>query len=262
MRPIATLTLCLLFLTSITLAQPASQLTTPEDVLEANIEATGGRGAWDRITTSRISGTQSVSSSMGSFDLTWETVTKYPGYARTKSIPTMDASFASTTVVTPERSWFTSHTGEVKDFDTEYTLPFAGPLAEISILDNKDIRLVRLDTDDHEERPVYVVTIEVDGKALKRYYDQETHLLVAAQKPNMMNTSKDWVYYDDYREVEDVMIATSTFSKTKMQIVMESDDDTPQDQLMNAPREEMMEMKTTLDKIEWNVELDESLFQN
>ena len=98
--------------------------------------------------------------------------------------------------------------------------------------------------------PIYVVTIEHKGTMYRRYYDQRSLMLLASERPSLQG-GKEWIYYDDYREVEGLKVPHMwrTQGVVRMQ------------QGGGSPTEQTVQLHTKVDALAFNVPVPDTLFQ-
>ena len=226
-------------------------LKTPEAVLEANVEATGGAEAWANVKTIRREGTLAFDSPMGggTREGTFVEHIKLPGYShRESSIDGPMGQQNSVRVTTPEKSWVASDQGR-RDFPRPNWVTLASAKQELALLNDDAYQLTALKTDIGDKGPMYVVSVEYEGKTYLRHYDQISLMLLAAETPNAEG-GKEWVLYGDYREVDGLKIP-HTWTVQGL-IVMQRGG--------GAPEERTIEVKSTLEKIAFNAPVKDTLF--
>ena len=238
-------------------AAPALQaqdwvLKTAAEVLEANVEATGGADAWKAIKTMRLEGTMEMDSPMGDGVRTgpFTVRVKLPGYSHREV--TMESAMGeakSTVVVTPEKSWAASSMGARRTLPARDWMDLDAAKPELALLNDEAYTLAALATDIADTGPIYVVTVEHKGKTYKRHYDQISLMLLAAERPSVQG-DREWVYYDDYREVEGLTVAHAWTSQG--QIVMQQGGEST---------ERTIEIRSTLEKVAFNVPVEDALFR-
>lgn len=227
-------------------------LKTPEEVLEANVKATGGAEAWAKVKTMRLEGTIEMDSPMGGGKQQGPFVfrVKLPGYShRELTMETPMGEVKSTMVVTPEKAWAASSTGMRRALPARDWFDLDAANEELALLTNDAYALTNLETDIADTGPIYVVTVEHDGKTYQRHYDQISLMLVAAERPSLQG-GKEWIYYSDYREVEGLKVAHAWTSQGRVVI----------QQGGGGPSERTIEIQNTLEKIAFNVPVEDALF--
>ena len=224
-------------------------LKTSEAVLEANIKAAGGADAWAEINTMRIDAAMEFESPMGGTRTgTFVEHIKLPGYSYRES--TLDGPMGqqnSTLVTTPEKSWAASPMGR-RDLPRNNWVTLAASKEEIALLADDAYRLATLETDIADTGPIYIVSVEREGKTYKRHYDQISLMLLAAERPAAQG-GKEWVYYSDYREVDGLKVPHSLRSEGQLVV-----------QRGGSSEEHTIEVKTTVEKVTFNVPVDDALF--
>jgi hypothetical protein len=253
MRAVTIFLFCLaLFGTAPALQAQEWALKTPKEVLEANIKATGGAEAWAKVKTMRLEGTMEMDSPMGGGKQQGPFVVhvKLPGYShRELTMETPMGEVKSTMVLTPEKAWAASSTGMRRTLPARDWLDLDAANEELVLLGNDAYALTNLETDIADTGPIYVVTVEHDGKTYKRHYDQISLMLVAAERPSMQG-GKEWIYYSEYREVEGLKVAHAWTSQGRVVI----------QQGGSGPSEHTIEIQNTLEKIAFNVPVEDALF--
>ncbi len=183
------------------LAMPAlAQYTTAEEVLRANIEATGGMEAWEAATG--VYQVTEITMEMGDNMMmmerqSWQMQSGYKLEMMTSEMfpgPIM-------TYITPEGGFSTSPMGREEFADTSKAVADAKRhfKEEIALLQDSDAPEMTLETGDFDGTPVYIVGIASDPPS-KRFYDQETLLLLGIEiTPPEGEPAR--LYIDDYRDV-------------------------------------------------------------
>ncbi|MDA0875498.1 MAG: hypothetical protein O3C45_10620 [Bacteroidetes bacterium] len=183
----ATLLLTFLFLRPAT----AQSLTTAEDVLKANIEATGGEAAWNAVKDMYTEIEIVASTPMGSLTLGMKSWSIFPGYGFTEmslldgpaGIPA--EAVAMKAYYTPLEGWI-EQGGQRQDMaavNPQMRAQFQrqSPKAEMSLLSDADAQLTLKDSETFNDRPVYVVGATQFGVETELLVDQET-LMVLGQR--------------------------------------------------------------------------------
>ncbi len=228
-------------------------LKTPEAVLEANVKATGGAEAWNKIKTVRREGALEVDLPMGDEPAKGSFVlnVKHPGYSHFESI--LDGPMGemkSTIVVTPEKSWRDSSMGGRRDLPERDWMDLDAAKAELAILENDASTLTKLETEIADTGPIYIVTVEHNGKTYKRHYDQISLMLLAAERPSSRG-GKEWVYYDDYREVDGLKVPHRWTSQARVRVQGGG----------SGGADQTIEIRNTLENIAFNVPVKDALFK-
>ena len=230
-----------------------SALKTAEEVLEANVKATGGAEAWNKIKTLRQEGTMEMDSPMGDGTMKGPFVVhvKHPGYShREMTMETPMGEMKSTIVVTPEKSWRDSSMGGRRDLPERDWMDLDAAKEELAILENDAYALTNLETDIVDTGPIYMVTLEHNGKTYQRHYDQTSLMLLAAERPSSRG-GKEWVYYGDYREVDGLKVPHTWTSQARVRIQGGG----------SGSSDQTIEIHSTLEKIAFNVPVQDDLFR-
>jgi len=256
-KPMRTVTITLFCLALLGTA-PALQaqdwvLKTAEEVLEANVKATGGADAWNKIKTLRREGALEMDSPMGDGTMKGSFVmqVKHPGYSHFESI--LDSPMGemkSTIVVTPEKSWRESSMRGRSDLPERDWMDLDVAKEELAILENDAYALTKLETEIADTGPIYIVTLEHNGKTYKRHYDQISLMLLAAERPSVRGV-KEWVHYGDYREVEGLKVPHTWTSQARVRIQGGG----------SGSSDQTIEIRNTLEKIAFNVPVKDALFK-
>ena len=261
-------TLCfLLVFVPITNAQPGkdvekSLLETPEEVLEANIEATGGRTEWEAVQSMQITGTRISDSPMGSGKMTSTYVEniRYPGYLHNASeMDTPMGSMTVTRVRTPAASWVEAGPMGRRDLPVRPSVTLERACPELAILDDAEFAITGLATESFEGQYVYVVSHDVAGVTLRRYYDQESLLLLGAERISAggdEGSEPELVKYRDYRSVDGLLISHAQAEEVTMTMISRSGGG---DETQTQHRGES---SVTIENIVINPGVDDSLFSN
>lgn len=242
--------------------QQKTPLETAEEVLAANIEATGGQSAWEAIRTLQISGTQVADSPSGGFPGSNQKVTstfvemiKYPGYAHKMS--DMDSAMGSMTVTqvrTPTQSWVEAPQIGKRDAPHARNIEYEGPSVELTLLTQNEHSLSDLTIGTYHNEDVYVVSHVLDGVILKRYYSQESLLLIGAEEAAPDGEAPIVIEYSDYREVEGLLFPFRENREVLMRMIT-------RDALGNESEStERGEAVVTIQNIIINPVVDDSLF--
>lgn len=183
-------------------------LKTPEAVLEANIKATGGAAAWEAVKTLRLEGTMEMDSPMGGVRKgTFAVQVRLPGYShRAVTMDSPMGEMTSTIITTPDAAWATSNRGGRRTLPDRDWIDLDAAKEELALLANDAYTLTALETEIGEAGPMYVVTVAHGGTTYRRHYDQISLMLLAAERPSVQG-GKEWIYYDDYREVDGLTMA-------------------------------------------------------
>jgi hypothetical protein len=199
--PFLVLFLCL---TSSALAQPYS---TAQEVLQANIDKTGGE-RWSTIETMKTELQVVIESPQGLIMMQGETARIFPGYMFME-VTSEDMPMANQTIyMTPEGGWMNAQGSMEELSDTsEAAQNMMRPFKEeMSLLEEEEVGgLALLDSDTLDDREVYVV--QVGGETgPKRYYDKENLYLVGVEVPNPMGGDNIMQMSGDYKEISGLLI--------------------------------------------------------
>lgn len=179
----------------------AQDFNTAREVLEANVEATGGSDAWKAIKSSTLKGTRVLDTPMGERKADFTTYNRYPGYSRTDEvIHSPMGEMEQVMVSTPEGRW-TNAMGGTRELPARSWIVSESAKDELFLLSDDRVELGSLETEIDETGPVFVVSFTFEGESYKRKYNQFTLLLTAAEAPGN-DGSKNWTSYDDYREID------------------------------------------------------------
>lgn len=184
-------------------------LETAEEVLAANIEATGGAAAWEAITSLQTTGIRISDGPMGAGKMTSGVVEtrSYPGFMHSSA--DMETPMGSMNVVqvrTPDAAWVEAGPIGRREMPVEPAIDIEGACAECTILASDDFVLTDMAVEPFDGRETYVVTLEAHGESLRRFYDAETMLLVADESPADDGGDPLLTRYSDYREVNGVLL--------------------------------------------------------
>jgi hypothetical protein len=237
----------------------AQALDTPQAVLKAHIQATGGEVAWGRVHTLRMEGTSQASGRTGGGGK-FKDVWKFPGYRRTENEGAMmvssdggEQTFRVVMITTPEAAWAETPMGR-------QPLPAADPLVmqaakpEQILLQDPAYTLLGVEQSTLHEKSVYTVRYEHAGRTLRRYYDRTTLYLVAAEQTIEGQILTTW--YDDYRRVGDVLLPHHIKRQTLMQTISTDSGDTGSRLQVGTDT-----IVQTLARIDVNPTLDDQLFR-
>lgn len=266
LRPLVTLCFLLAFAPS-TQAQPIKDsekalLETAEEVLEANIETTGGRAAWEAVRSIQLTGTRISDAPMGGGKMTatFVEIIRYPGYLH--SAAQMDTPMGAMTVTrvrTPEASWVEAGEMGRRDIPVRPSLTLESACPELAILDNPEFAATGLATDTFDGADVYVVSHIAGGQTLRRYYDQDSLLLLAAERISAGgddDAEPELVTYSNYREVDGLQISHAQVEQVTMTMITRSGDGEETETTHRG------ESNLTIESVTINPDVDDSLFSN
>ena len=190
------LSLALLFSTS----AYSQDYSTARDVIEANLEATGGTEAWKAIKTITLGGTRMLDTPMGKRKSVFTTYARYPGYNRTEElIDSPMGEMEQLIVSTPEGRW-TKAMGGRREMPARDWISSQYAKDEVFLLSDDRVELAPLEKETDETGPVYVVSFTFEGEVYRRKYSQFTLFLTAAEAPDNSGV-KNWSNFDDYRQI-------------------------------------------------------------
>lgn len=201
--PFLGLFLCLTFSA---LAQP---YTTAQEVLQANIDKTGGE-RWSSIETMQTELQVVVESPQGLIMLEGETARIFPGYMFMQMTSEDTPMVNQVIYMTPEGGWMNNaqsgmeELSDTSDAAQDMMRPFK---EEVSLLEEEEEvgGLALLDSESLDDREVYVV--QVGGETgSKRYYDKENLYLVGVEVPNPMGGEHILQKSGDYKEISGLLI--------------------------------------------------------
>lgn len=159
----------------------AQDIKTTEDLLRANLAATGGIDNWRKISSIEIK--EVVTGSPGGFRQTFHRIKKFPGYTYSKSIADNPNMYTEMLVTgTPEKLvQAISRNGKTEYKDMARFESYLSASPELSMLEDKLYKLGELQTEkleDGTECWAFDVTYGTSG-LVRRYYDKKTMLLAA-----------------------------------------------------------------------------------
>lgn len=189
-------TLSLVVLPLVAIAQPTSAV----EVLQANIDATGGTEAWTAVNSLVTKGSREMDMSGNKMSGTFEDYQQFPGLSR-MVMETQSAmgSMKQEVLQTPDGAWNYVR-GSWSDRDDADMLRAHGPKAELSLLSHPDAEITSFESGEPNGTPVWIVTFTFDGEEHTRHYRQSDNLLIAARRADR------WTYFEDHREVEGLII--------------------------------------------------------
>lgn len=182
-------------------AASAQDYTDARAVVEASYENTGGV-QWDAIKTMTQSSTLTITTPQGDMEGSAMMTFLFPGYLHMNMMIDVDDTLPMTItqVMMPDSGYAESPQGST---------PLPGGQAPES--PNEDLALLAddgptlsLEKTELNGKPVYKVTAELEEGVSSSYYDVESLLKVAKEVPTPAGTA--WIYYDDYKSVQGVML--------------------------------------------------------
>jgi len=201
----------------------AQGLSSPKDIFRANLEATGGESAWDAVHTMHTSGEMVMALDMGTMSMNNDTWIIRPDHLLTKisvieapeGVPAGD----NTIYITPDGGWIDGMQGRqnINDLPPNVRSSFDAGMygkEELALLERADEDFTLLDPRDVEGSMAYVVEVKGDVTT-RRFYDQESLLLVATETPSPMG-GMAMTYPGDYQETSGLLIPRSTESDIGM----------------------------------------------
>lgn len=184
----------------------AQQYTTPQEILQANIEKTGGE-RWNAIETMETDLQVIIESPQGLIMMQGETARIFPGYMFMEVI-SEDMPMANQALyMTPEGGWMNAQ-GSMQELtdSSEQVKNMMRPFKEeVSLLEDEGSELALLASQTMDDREVYVVQVGGD-EGNKRFYDAESLLLVAVEVPSPMGGENILQKSGDYKEVNGLLI--------------------------------------------------------
>lgn len=206
-----------LLLTVVSIRPASAQgLTTAEDVLKANIEATGGQAAWNAVKDMYTEIEIVAATPMGSLTLSMKSWSIFPGYGFTEmslldgpaGIPA--EAVAMKAYYTPLEGWL-EQGGQRQDMaavNPQMRAQFQrqSPKSELTLLTNEDAALTLKDSETFNERPVYVIGATQFGMESEMLIDQETFMVLAQRVSTPMGDAITTM--TGYQEVDGLMFAT------------------------------------------------------
>jgi len=183
----------------------AQDYTTAREVLNANLEATGGASNWAEIGTITSTGSRELDMPMGARESTFIKYDLYPGYSRTEeTIESPMGSMEQLTISTPEGRWTTAMGGR-RELPASTWISTESAKYELLLLSDDRVELMDLETEIGDTGPEYVLSFKYEGETYQRKYNQFTLFLTAAEAPGN-DGSKNWTTFDDYQEVDGLQI--------------------------------------------------------
>ena len=226
----------------------AQDYTTAREVLNANLEATGGASNWAEIGTITSTGSRELDMPMGARESTFIKYDLYPGYSRTEeTIESPMGSMEQLIVSTPEGRWTNSMMGR-RELPANTWISNESAKEELFLLSDDRVELLDLETEIGDTGPEYVLSFRYEGETYQRKYNQFTLFLTAAEAPGN-DGSKNWVTFDDYQEVDGFQIPHTWESVATITINREDGDNTS-----------TITVVTHLESISFNDSLSDELF--
>jgi len=226
----------------------AQDYTTAREVLDANLEATGGASNWAEIGTVTTTGTRELDTPMGAREATFTKYDLYPGYSRTEeTIKSPMGSMEQLIVSTPEGRWTDTMRGR-RELPANPWISNESAKDELFLLSDDRVELMELETEIGDNGPEYVISFRFDGETYQRKYNQFTLFLEAAEAPGNDGT-KNWTTFNDYKEVDGFQIPHTWESVASITINRGDGDNTS-----------TITVVTHLESISFNESLSEDLF--
>lgn len=195
--------LAFLLLAATSMAQP----TTPQEVLEGHVAATGGTEAWSSVGTIVASGSRALDMPMGKMSGSFEQLQQFPGFGRTISVTESPmGSMRQEVLETPDGAW-TLVRGTWQDREDSDPLSLAGPKTELALLGMDSGTFGPLTSDELNGTPVWVISFSVGDTEYARHYRKSDLLLHSSVRDGLST------HYDDYREVEGLLIPHKTVAE-------------------------------------------------
>lgn len=151
------------------------------ELLEAHIDLTGGETNWREV--ERVRWEASVSGVVNSQPIKGKrtAISQYPGFRYVENnLVNGTANERYKVVFTPTKAWMETPTDR-KIIPIEDGPSLQGAKEELVILDSDEYEMIEFKKTRLNNRLVYEVTLEKNGKTLLRYYDRTTLMLIATQ---------------------------------------------------------------------------------
>lgn len=206
-----------LLLTAVSVRPAAAQdLTTAEDVLKANIEATGGESAWNAIKDMYTEVEIVAVTPMGSITLSMKSWSIFPGYGFTEmglvdgpaGIPA--EAVAMKAYYTPLEGWM-EQGGQRQDMNAvnpQMRAQFQrqSPKSELTLLASEDSELTLKESETFNDRPVYVIGATQFGVETEMLVDKETFMILAQRVSSSMGDAITTM--TGFQEIDGLTFAT------------------------------------------------------
>lgn len=182
-------------------------LSQAEDVLQANLDITGGEDRWRDVETIRWEAT--LSGRVDDLTLTGKrtSVCKFPGYRYVEQeILNGGVTEKYQMVYTPNRAWMNQPDGRKNLPLDQYNPALSCAKEELCILDGDEWTLERMEKTTFQNRPVYKVILSQDNAYYQyRYYDRRTLMHVATEMP-MPDDTVMTTLYSDFRTKDGLIL--------------------------------------------------------
>lgn len=205
----------------------AQDLTTAEDVLKANIEATGGEAAWNAVKDMYTEVEIVAATPMGSLTLSMKSWSIFPGYGFSEmalldgpaGIPA--EAVAVKAYYTPLEGWI-EQAGQREDMasaNPQMRAQFMrqAPKSEMTLLASEDANLTLLDADTFNDRSVYVIGATQMGIQTELLVDQETLMVVGQRVSTPAGNAVTTM--TDYQEIDGLTFAMGQVNESPQQTV-------------------------------------------
>ena len=188
-----------------TVAATAQDFTDARALVKAAYEKSGG-DKWKTVESMVMSSSMTIDSPQGEMMGTAKLTFLYPGYMHARILLDMDDGSGMpmgpiTQVMTPDSGYV------VTDQGTQALPGGGGPKAasdELEMLKDDGPTLV-IETYDLNGTEVYKVTATTGEESSSHYYDKTTLMKLA--KALDTPAGANWVYYDDYKDIDGLMVA-------------------------------------------------------
>lgn len=190
----------------------AQDLTTAEDVIKANIEATGGEAAWNAVKDMHMVLEVNVETPMGAIKVEAHSWSIFPGYGFTEmslvsgpdGIP--PEAVAMKAYYTPLEGWV-EQGGQRQDLNSlppaaRQQFQRSSPKAEMALLTDDVTMSLTADTT-FSDRAAYMVSANQYGMDINYFYDQETLMMLGQTVAGNTTT------VGDFEEINGLLFATS-----------------------------------------------------
>jgi hypothetical protein len=200
----------------------AQDLTTAEEVLKANLEATGGEAAWNAVKDLHVQAEIVAGTPMGDLKLNMEMWSIFPGYGFTQMNLTEGPDAIPADAVnmkayyTPLEGWVEQggQRQDIKSMPAQMRDQFMrqSPKSELQLLSDEGVELSLKDAETFNERPVYVVGVNQADTSSDLLIDKETLLVLAQRVSTPMGDVISTM--GEYIEVEGLLFSSGQSAST------------------------------------------------
>ncbi|MBT3449060.1 MAG: hypothetical protein HOC28_01270 [Bacteroidetes Order II. Incertae sedis bacterium] len=199
-------------------AQDGADMSAKE-IINANIEATGGLKAWRSVKDLSVVAEIGIElPGMGALLINLESINIFPGYGYT-SIEVAEAPAAipaeqinQKAYYTPLEGWVEGAAGrqDMNSLSPQQRTQFqrSSPKNELDYLAYADSMLIRLDDRDLEGKSVFAIDVVTDGVSSTMLYDKESFLMVAQEAETPAGPAI--TYMSEFMEVDGLMFPGKT----------------------------------------------------